>query len=342
VHGVLDHAPPMPRPPQKSAPNADDRAPAPAPDHAVAGPIRRAGRVAIIGRPNVGKSTLLNALIGEPIAITSRHPQTTRDRIVGILTEGDAQLVFVDTPGVHAARNRLGARMNQEAREGALGADVIVFLTDVSSIPKPTMRAEDLRILGTLPASIPVVLVINKVDKVKPKSALLPVLEGHTRARAFAATVPISALRTTGVRDVVAEVTKLLPAGPALFEDDAVSDKPVRFFVAEFVREQILRKTREEVPHGVAVVVEEFDESGRIPKIDLAIHVDKESHKAIVIGAGGSLLKAIGIDARARVERLMGTQVALRTFVRVTPGWYEKDSGLKDMGYEPPKTKGDR
>jgi GTPase len=299
--------------------------------------IRRAGRVAIIGRPNVGKSTLLNALLGEPIAITSRHPQTTRDRIAGILTEGDAQLVFVDTPGVHVARTRLGARMNQEAREGALGADVIVFITDVSSIPKPTMRAEDLRILGTIPEDKPVILVINKVDKVKPKSELLPVLEGHTRARAFAATVPMSALRESGVRDLIAEVTKLLPEGPALFDDDAISDKPVRFFVAEFVREQILRMTREEVPHGVAVVVEQFDESGRMPKIDLAIHVDKESHKAIVIGAKGALLKAIGTEARARVEKLMGTQVALRTFVRVTPGWYEKDSGLKDMGYEPPE-----
>ena len=297
--------------------------------------IRRAGRVAIIGRPNVGKSTLLNALLGEPLAITSRHPQTTRDRIAGVMTEGDAQLVFVDTPGVHEARTKLGARMNQEAREGARDADVVVFLTDVSSVPKPGMRAEDLRILGTIPEGKPVVLVVNKVDKVKPKSELLPVLEGHAKAREFAAVVPMSALRADGVRDLVAEVAKLLPEGPPLFEDDAISDKPLRFFVAEFVREQILRKTREEVPHGVAVVVEQFDESGRIPKIDLAIHVDKESHKAIVIGAGGSLLKAIGTEARARVERLMGTQVALRTFVRVTPGWYEKDSALRDMGYEP-------
>jgi GTP-binding protein Era len=297
--------------------------------------IRRAGRVAIIGRPNVGKSTLLNALLGERLAITSRHPQTTRDRIAGIVTSGDAQLVFVDTPGVHEARTRLGARMNQEAREGARDADVVVFLTDVSSAPKPRMRAEDLRILGTIPASMPVILVVNKVDKVKPKSALLPVLEEHAKARDFTAIVPLSALRADGTSGLIAEVAKLIPEGPPLFEDDAISDKPLRFFVAEFVREQILRKTREEVPHGVAVVVEQFDESGRVPKIDLAIHVDKESHKAIVIGAGGSLLKAIGTEARARVERLMGQQVALRTFVRVTPGWYEKDSALRDMGYEP-------
>ncbi len=319
----------MPKPPKSARPEAP-------PEPSTPPPLRRAGRVAIIGRPNVGKSTLLNALLGEAIAITSRHPQTTRDRIAGVLIEGDAQLVFVDTPGVHAARNKLGARMNQEAREGARDADVIVFLTDVSSIPKPTMRAEDLRILGTIPADKPVFLVINKIDKVKPKSELLPVLEGHAKAHEFVAVVPMSALRRdAGVRELIVEVAKLLPEGPPLFEDDAISDKPLRFFVAEFVREQILRKTREEVPHGIAVVVERFDESGRIPKIDLAIHVDKESHKAIVIGAGGSLLKAIGTDARAQVERLMGQQVALRTFVRVTPGWYEKDSALRDMGYEP-------
>ena len=145
----------------------------------------------------------------------------------------------------------------------------------------------------------------------------------------------MSALRADGVRELIAEVKKLLPEGPPLFEDDAISDKPVRFFVAEFVREQILRKTYEEVPHGVAVVVERFDESGKMPKIDLAIHVDKESHKRIVIGAKGALLKAIGTEARARVEELLGTQVALRTFVRVTPGWYESDSSLRDLGYEP-------
>jgi GTP-binding protein Era len=305
-------------------------------------PIHRSGRVAIIGRPNVGKSTLLNAVLGEAIAITSRHPQTTRDRIAGVLSREGAQLVFVDTPGVHEARTRLGARMNQEAREGTLDADVVVFLTSVSSVPRPTMRAEDLRILATIPADKPVILVVNKVDKVKPKSALLPVLQGHAHAggtRAFAAVIPMSAVRGTGVSDLIDEVTKLLPEGPPLFEDDAISDKPIKFFVAEFVREQILRMTREEVPHGVAVVVEQFDESGRMPKIDLAIHVDRESHKAIIIGAKGSLLKAIGTEARARVEHLMGTQVALRTFMRVTPGWYEKDSGLKDMGYEPPGKK---
>ena len=299
--------------------------------------IRRAGRVAIIGRPNVGKSTLLNALLGEPIAITSRHPQTTRDRIAGILTEGDAQLVFVDTPGVHVARTRLGARMNQEAREGALGADVIVFITDVSSIPKPTMRAEDLRIFGTIPEDKPVILVINKVDKVKPKSELLPVLEGHTRARAFAATVPMSALRESGVRDLIAEVTKLLPEGPALFDDDAISDKPVRFFVAEFVREQILRMTREEVPHGVAVVVEQFDESGRMPKIDLG------DPRRQGVAQGDRHRREGGVaqghrDGGAGARREAHGHAGGAPHVRARDaGMVREGLGLKDMGYEPPE-----
>jgi GTP-binding protein Era len=309
----------------------------PAPSPTPSGPpaIRRAGRVAIVGRANVGKSTLLNALLGEPIAIISRHPQTTRDRIAGVLVDGDAQLVFVDTPGVHKARNKLGARMNQEAREGARDADVVVFVTDVSPELKQTMRAEDARILATVPADKPVILVLNKVDKVKEKAALFPILQEHAKARDFAAIVPMSASREDGLQELLAEVKKLLPKGPAIVEDDAISDKPVRFFVAEFVREQILRKTREEVPHGVAVVVERFDESGRVPKIDLAIHVDKESHKPIVIGAKGALLREIGTRARARVEHLLGRQVMLRTFVRVTPGWYESDSKLRDLGYEP-------
>jgi GTP-binding protein Era len=326
-------------PPRPARPSASPR---PTPSHG----IRRAGRVAIIGRANVGKSTLLNALLGEPIAITSRHPQTTRDRIAGIIVEGDAQLVFVDTPGVHQAKTKLGARMNQEAREGARDADVIVFLTSVSAdLKHKTMRDADTKILSTIPASTPVVLVLNKIDKVKTKSELLPILQAHAAVRNFAAIVPMSALRGVGVRELVAEVKGLLPEGPPLFEQDEITDKPIRFFVAEFVREQILRKTYEEVPHGVAVIVERFDESGRIPKIDLAIHVDKESHKAIVIGAKGTLLKEIGLEARARVEALMGTQVMLRTFVRVTPGWYESDSQLRDLGYEPPtkggKTKSD-
>src|SRR5580704_1905377 len=223
----------MPKRPA-SPPSDHDVAPESSPsgvDHAEAEPrtpqvIRRAGRVAIIGRANVGKSTLLNALLGEPIAITSRHPQTTRDRIAGILTEGDAQLVFVDTPGVHQAKTKLGARMNQEAREGARDADVIVFLTSVSSELRVTMRDADEKILATLPAGVPVILAINKVDKVKPKSALLPILKAHAEARDFVAVIPMSAIRGVGVRDLIDEVKGRLPEGEPLFGADEITDKP--------------------------------------------------------------------------------------------------------------------
>jgi GTP-binding protein Era len=244
--------------------------------------------------------------------------------------------VFIDTPGVHQARTRLGARMNQEAREGARDADVVIFLTDVGNELRPEMRDADRQIMRTLPEGVPVILVVNKVDKVKKKADLFPLLAGYARAREWAAVIPISALRSDGTNGVLKEAASHLPESPPLFEDDAISDKPMRFFVAEFVREQILRKTFEEVPHGVAVVVERFDESQKIPHIELAVHVDKETHKPIVIGHKGSLLKEIGTQARARVEQLLGTQVHLQIWVRVTPGWYEKDSTLRDMGYEPP------
>ena len=306
--------------------------------------IRRAGRIAIVGRPNVGKSTLLNALLGETIAITSRHPQTTRDRIAGIVTVpleegGLAQCVFVDTPGVHKARTKLGARMNQEAREGAKDADIVVFMTDAAPAMRPFMREVDLGILRTIPADKPVVLVLNKIDKIKVKTELFPILDGHSKAREFAAVIPLSALKDNGPAHVIKVVSALLPEGPPLFPEDEISDKPVRFFVAEFVREQILRKTHDEVPYGVAVIVERFDEAPRVPRIDVAVHVDKDSHKAIVIGAKGALLKEIGTQARAKVEELIGRQVHLQIWVRVTPGWYEKDSALRDFGYEPPNLK---
>ena len=297
-----------------------------------------------MGRPNVGKSTLLNALLGEPIAITSRHPQTTRDRIAGIVTValeegGLAQCVFVDTPGVHKARTKLGARMNQEAREGARDADIVIFMTDAAPAMRPFMREVDLGILRTLPADKPVVLVLNKIDKIKNKTELFPILDGHSKAREFAAVIPLSAMKDNGPAHVIKVVAGLLPEGEPLFPEDEISDKPVRFFVAEFVREQILRKTHDEVPYGVAVIVERFDETPRVPRIDVAVHVDKDSHKAIVIGAKGALLKEIGTQARAKVEELIGRQVHLQIWVRVTPGWYEKDSALRDFGYEPPTLK---
>ncbi|WP_394838831.1 GTPase Era [Pendulispora rubella] len=294
----------------------------------------RVGTVALVGRPNVGKSTLLNALLGERIAIVSHHPQTTRDRILGVLTQKDAQYVFIDTPGMHAAKTKLGARMNHEARQAAREANVVVFVTSVGVEPVPTVGRFDASLLEQLKvANVPVVLAINKIDRATNKEALFAVLEAYSKAFDFAALVPISAKKQNGLDRVLLEVKAHLPEDELLYEADTLTDRPMRFLVAEFVREQILRATREEVPHGVAVVVDRFDESGKIPKIELSVHVDREGHKKILVGKQGSVLKEIGSKARARVESLMGRQVHLALWVRVTPNWYESDRGLMEMGY---------
>jgi GTP-binding protein Era len=303
-------------------------------------PVLRAGTVALVGRPNVGKSTLLNALLGERIAITSHHAQTTRDRIAGILTRDGAQFVFLDTPGFHKARHKLGERMNELARSAAADSDVAVFMTEPSTrqtaeglAVNATVREDDRAILAAIPAKTPVVLLINKVDKIKPKHLLFPFLEAYGKEREFAAIVPVSALKGDGLDGVVAEVAKLLPEGEPLYDVEELSDKPVRFFVGEFVREQILRLTRQEVPHGVAVTVESFDENAKLVRIAVTVHVAKDSHKGIIIGDGGKMLATVGRAARLRAEELLGRKVHLETFVRTTPGWFDDAARLVDMGY---------
>ena len=308
----------------------------------------RAGHIAIVGRPNVGKSTLLNALLGESIAITSHHPQTTRDRILGVVSEADTQFIFVDTPGVHRAKTMLGARMNQEARDAARGADVIVFMTDIGRDASDVhLRPADLAILKDLPAGIPVLCVLNKIDRLEDKTELVKILQGHASGHDFAAIIPLSARKSSEMKYLLGELRERLPFSKKLFDDETLTDRPVRFLVAEFVREQILRHTREEVPHGVAVVVERFEEGkppkegktgGKTTRIELAVHVDREGHKKIIIGKGGALLKEIGMEARAKVEAMMGQKVHLQIWVRVTPGWYESDKGLREMGYGSPES----
>jgi GTP-binding protein Era len=293
----------------------------------------RAGRVVLIGRPNVGKSTLLNALVGEPIAIVSHHPQTTRDRLSGIVTEDAIQFVFVDTPGVHQAKNKLGTRMNHEAHDAVAGADVVVFVTDVETEAKPRVREADLNILSSLPKSAKVLCVLNKIDRVKPKSLLIGVLEALAKVRDFEAIIPISARKDDGPARVRAEVEKLLPAQPFLFESDEISDRPLRYFIREFVREQILRHVKDEVPHGVAVTVESYNEDLKVPHIKLVVHVDKDSHKGIVLGARGERMKTIAQEARMRFQELAGRKVHMEIFVRTTPKWYERTQALEDLGY---------
>jgi GTPase len=312
---------------EASTPNSPPRAGVP--------PVR-AGRVALVGRPNVGKSTLLNALVEEPLAITSHHPQTTRDTLVGVVTEPRTQFVLVDTPGLHEPRTRLGVRMNQEARGAIEGSDVVVFVTDVRGNPGVAVDPADAALLKSLPTSRPLVLVVNKVDRVKEKGLLLPLLEAYGKERSFAALVPLSAkndTRMTALLDVLRELLPILSQGDTPYEKDTLTDRPMRFLAAEIVREQVLRKTRAEVPHGVAVVVDRFDEAGKTVKIDLSVIVDKESHKKIVIGKGGALLKSVGIDARRKIEALLGRKVHLALWVKVVPGWADSDARLVELGY---------
>ena len=299
--------------------------------------VTRSGHVALVGRPNVGKSTLVNALVGEHVSIVSHHPQTTRDRIVGVVSEGPLQLALIDTPGMHSPRNKLGTRMNRDVRDAIDGADVGVFVTDVATKDgdnvKPELSAKDLEVVKLLPSGKPVILVINKIDRVKEKAQLLPLLATRAAAFDFAAVVPVSARRKQGLDRLRKEIDERLPAGEKLYDDESISDRPARFFVQEYVREQVLRQTREEVPHGVAVTVDKWDESGKVLRLDVTIHVDKDNHKRIVIGEGGSLLKEIGTHARARIEALLGRKVMLKCWVRVTPRWYESDKLLQELGY---------
>jgi GTP-binding protein Era len=281
----------------------------------------------------VGKSTLLNTLLGEPIAIVSLHPQTTRDTVRGVLTASHTQYVFVDTPGLHEPRTRLGHWMNETARQAARDADVLVLLVEAprdGEAPRP--HPADLTLAAELPG-VPTVLAINKVDRLKDKALLLPFIAALSERLAFAATVPVSGKRANGTDRLLDEVRALLPEQPFIFEADTLSDQPERFFVAEFVREQILRQTRQEVPHGVAVVVERFDESGKMPHIEVAVHVAREAHKKILVGAHGQMLKRIGIAARARVEQMLARRVHLHLWVRSTPDWMDDPARLRDLGY---------
>ncbi len=310
----------------------------------------RSGRIALVGRPNVGKSTLLNALLGEPLAITSPHAQTTRAPVRGVLTKGDTQYFFIDTPGLHAPRTRLGHWMNNAAWDAAREADVVVLIVEVPAIdgpssergspnsarqalnPRTADRLLALELAAELPR-LPTLLVLNKVDRLKAKALLLPLLAAFARVHPFAATVPLSARSSNGVDRLLIELRALLPEQPFLFDPETLSDQPERFFVAELVREQILAQTRQEVPHGVAVIVERFDESARRPRIEVVIHVAREAHKKILVGAEGSMLKAVGTSARQRIEKMLGRSVHLQLWVRSTPDWMNDDARMFELGY---------
>ena len=301
---------------------------------AVGGPPR-AGTVALIGRPNVGKSTLLNAALEQPLSIVSPTPQTTRDAILGVVHRGSAEIALLDTPGLHRPRSELGRVMNQTAREAARAADVVVFITEMSH--RPRAHPGDLTLLADIAADKPTLLVVNKVDLVHDKSLVLPLIEALSKARSFASVVPISALRDDGVARVLDEVAALLPERPWRHDPDDLTDRPVRFFAAEYVREQILAATEAEVPHAVAVTIDRFVEpaegsSGAV-HIDATICVERPGQKRILIGTGGEMLKRIGTLARMRIQALTVRKVNLKLWVRILPAWRQSAAQLEELGY---------
>ncbi|MGQ0579884.1 MAG: GTPase Era [Betaproteobacteria bacterium] len=293
-------------------------------------PVHRSGYVAIVGRPNVGKSTLLNRMVGMKVSITSRRPQTTRHRITGIVSEADAQLVLVDTPGFQTVHGgALNKLMNRVVTASLEGVDVILFVVEAG-----TFGADDRKVLALLPQRIPVFLVINKIDRARDKSRLLPFIAKVSTAFDFAEVVPVAAAKGTQVARLVDAVKPYLPEGRAVYDEDEVTDRPERFLAAELLREKLFRLLGEELPYAATVVVEKFETRAGLRRIHAAIVVDKPNHKAIVIGKGGAKLKDIATQARMDMEKLFGGKVFLEVWVKVKSGWAGSLIALKNLGYE--------
>jgi len=293
----------------------------------------KSGTVAILGRPNVGKSTLLNALLKEKVAIVSDKPQTTRMRVLGVLHRPDAQIAFLDTPGLHKPQHELNKRMVRTAVDSMRDADLLYVMVDAMGPPGPGDRLAISEVeAATRSSRCPVFLLINKVDAVK-KVRVLPLIDVYRGKFEWTEIVPVSAV--TGVNlDLLVDLTvKLLPGTDAPFADDVLTDQSMRTLAAELVREKILQKTREEVPYSVAVAVDQFVEEGKLARIDATIIVERESQKAIVVGKGGELIKAVGTEARLDIEQLFGMKVFLRLWVKVRSDWREDEDLLAELGY---------
>ena len=291
----------------------------------------RSGFVAIAGAPNVGKSTLLNQLLGEKISITSKKPQTTRNRILGVLHRPGAQLVFIDTPGVHQTAHPLNIRIVDAALTAMGDVDVILVVVDVAG-PDPDAEAFLVKKLNALKQ--PVVLVLNKIDLIK-KPLLLTMMDQWSRKYAFEAIIPVSAILGAQVEELIETVESLLPKGPPLFPEDTITDMPERFIAAEMIREKVFRTTGQEIPYSTAVSVDSFSEQkkGALVKINATIHVERASQKGMVIGKNGSKLQQIGQAARLEIERMLGTKVFLKLFVRVQKNWSKDTKALRKFGY---------
>jgi len=294
----------------------------------------RCGSVAVVGRPNVGKSTLVNALVGAKVSIVSNRPQTTRHRLLGIATVPGGQMLLVDTPGLHREQGRFKASamsrvMNRTARGAVEDVDAAVLVVEAGRWDE-----EDTLAFNVLhDAGVPVVLVVNKVDRLKDKTTLLPFLAEVAKDRDFAAVHPISALKRKGLDDLVADILAQLPEAPPVYDEDEITDRSQRFLAGELVREQLMRQLGDELPYATTVEIERFAEDGALLRIGAVIWVEREGQKPIVIGKGGARLREIGSKARQQMERLFGRKVFLETWVRVREGWSDDEAALKAFGY---------
>ena len=290
----------------------------------------KSGFIAIVGCPNVGKSTLLNRLIGEKISIVSRKAQTTRHRIMGILTRPDAQFVFVDTPGFQTRHtNALNRAMNRGVTQALADVDVVIFVVDADHFD-----VRDKAVIKLLPADRPVILAVNKIDQIKDKTKLLPILASLSEQHPFAAIVPVSAAKGSQLDELLAETRKHLPHEELLFGENEITDKSEKFIASEYIREKLFRLIGDELPYSATVEVEKFELDGALRRISAAIVVDRAAHKGIVIGKGGETLKRIASEARQDMERLFDGKVFLEVFVKVKSGWSDDERLLKSLGYE--------
>jgi GTP-binding protein Era len=296
----------------------------------------RSGFVCILGRPNAGKSTLLNALVGERLAIISPKPQTTRNRIQGILhihkanKRPGAQVILVDTPGVHKPDSSLGRKMMVEVHEALEGCDLILMLVDIT---RKMSKEDDFALKLAQRSGTSVFLLLNKIDLLRDKKKLLPIIEEYRRLHDFREVIPLSGLKKEGLDMLLNAIVNALPAGPAYFPEDQTTDQPARFMAAEIIREQVLLATKEEVPHATTVVVEQFEEGERLVRIAAVIYCERDGQKAILLGKSGQMLKKIGTAARLNIERMLGRKVFLELFVKVQPGWRDSRAFVDELDW---------
>lgn len=291
----------------------------------------KSGFAALIGRPNVGKSTLMNCLIGQKIAITSKKPQTTRNRIQTVYNSEEGQIVFVDTPGIHKAKNKLGDYMVNVAEHSLREVDVILWLVE----PTDYIGAGEQHIIEQLKkVKAPIILVMNKIDTVK-KEELLQYIDAYRKQIDFAEVVPVSALKADNTDVLIEQIMKYLPYGLAFYDEDTITDQPVRQIVAELIREKVLRCINEEIPHGVAVTIESMKYRKKIVDINATIICERDSHKGIIIGKGGAMLKKVGSLARPEIEEMLEKQANLQLWVKVKKDWRDSDFMIKNFGYDP-------